>query len=187
MLWGMFAFRIQVPSFLGLSIWIFCWSRLTAFLIRRGGSNFEEATFPSLTPTTIFPVLPLRHSSHPQHRSIKVQGSFLLPWKWDNFHVYAGQIYSVKKKTHFNSPYWKYDHLNRCRKSRLQQSHSHFWKGKNKLCKLGTEGGFKKKTKKTKPTGNIIFNDESLSAFSLSKWDKVKMFTLTISIPYYTS
>lgn len=46
MLWGVFAFQIQVPSFLGLSIWIFCWSRLTAFIIRRGGSNFEEATFP---------------------------------------------------------------------------------------------------------------------------------------------
>lgn len=46
MLWGMFAFWIQVPLFLGLSIWIFCWSHLTALLIRRGGSNFEEATFP---------------------------------------------------------------------------------------------------------------------------------------------
>ena len=186
MLWGMFAFRIQLPSFLGLSIWIFCWSRLTAFLIRRGGSNFEEATFPSLTPTTIFPVLPLRHSSHPQHRSIKVQGSFLLPWKWDNFHVYAGQIYSVKKKLilihHIENMIISID-----AEKADYKSHSHFWKGKNKLCKLGTEGGFKKKTKKTKPTGNIIFNDESLSAFSLSKWDKVKMFTLTISIPYYTS
>lgn len=44
-----------------------------------------------------------------------------------------------------------------------------------------------KQKQKQKPTGNIIFNDESLSAFSLSKWDKAKMFTLTISIPYYTS
>lgn len=41
--------------------------------------------------------------------------------------------------------------------------------------------------KKKIPTGNIVFSDESLSAFSLSKWDKAKMFTLTISIPYYTS
>lgn len=69
-----FAFLIQVPSFLGFSTWIFCWGLLQHSLSGEEGVTLKKPLVPYGTPTAIFPVLALPPPQSPPspqvHKSI---------------------------------------------------------------------------------------------------------------------